>query len=262
MKFEDVVNIIEEIAPAELAEKWDNSGVQIGYGEQNVTKLLVCLDITEDVINEAIESGCEMILSHHPLIFGSVNAIDEKLFGAKGITSHYIRLLIQNNISVYSAHTNFDNAPKGNNFYLAQLLALKEISDPTDERHIGIIGSMKEKKLLKDFVSDLEDVLKLPKGYVICTGEANRLISKVAICTGAGGDFLDDPIINDCDVLVTGDVKLNRAIESRAMGIVIANAGHYGTEKIFSGNIINLLKKANLDIDIMETTVNTNPYML
>lgn len=262
MNFEKVVDIIEKVAPPELGEAWDNSGVQIGFEDQEVEKILLCLDITEDVIYEAIDGGFDMIISHHPLIFGSIDAVDERLNGPKGIISHYIKLLLQNNISVYSAHTSFDNAPKGNNYYLASILGLDEISDPTDVNHIGVTGLLKEGMNVTDMANHMERVLDLPRGYVRCTGSSDMIIKKVAICTGAGGTFLYDPFISDCDMLITGDVKLNQAMESNAMGISIADAGHFGTEKIFAENMIGLLKEEGMAAELLKTSVNTNPYML
>lgn len=262
MNFEKIVEAIERVAPPELAEEWDNSGVQIGFGNQEIKKILFCLDITEDVITEAIEEGCQMIVSHHPLIFNPVFSIDEKLYGVPGIVSHYINLLIKNNISVYSAHTSFDNAPKGNNYFLASIMDLKDVTDPADPSHIGVKGALKIKTDISCVVKKLEDVLNLPKGYVRCTGNRDIEVSKIAVCTGAGGDFLKDPFIEDCDMLITGDVKLNQAMESNAMGIAVADAGHFGTEQIFARNIIELLKKENIEVEMRETTVNTNPYMV
>ena len=122
IKISDVINEIEKIASLSLQEDWDNSGRQISLGDRDVRKVLLCLEVTSNVVEEAVVEGANLIVSHHPLIFSPLKSVDSENFMGDKIIS-----LIKNNIDVYSAHTNFDEADGGNNDYTSQLLGLQNI---------------------------------------------------------------------------------------------------------------------------------------
>ena len=114
---------IRQIAPPHLAEEWDNCGFQIRCSaDQQIRKILVSLEVSDELVTEAISAGADLIVTHHPMIFGKINSVDDN-----HITGHYILRLIQAGISVYSAHTSFDSAKRGTNQYLAEQLGLTKI---------------------------------------------------------------------------------------------------------------------------------------
>jgi dinuclear metal center YbgI/SA1388 family protein len=122
IKFSDIINFMEEIAPIQLAESWDNAGVIVGSQDAIIEKVMVCLDVTSKVVKDAVERKVDLIISHHPFIFKGLKSIN--LDTPQGNAIHCI---IANGISVYSAHTNYDYAPKGVNHQLAEKLELNEI---------------------------------------------------------------------------------------------------------------------------------------
>lgn len=268
MKYGKLIKTIEEIAPTDLAPLWDNSGVQIYTGEKEIEKVLICLEITEEVIKEAESKKTGMIITHHPLIFESIKKID-----TNEIPGRYACRLIKSNICVYSAHLSFDNAGQGNNFYMAKLLGMKNLKTPKkeglregakDPEELPcvitgeLIRQMSPREAVKHVTKALglnEDVIRMVKG--------NRMIKKIGLCTGAGGGFLDYAIGERCDLFITGDVKLHEAQKAKAEGISLMDAGHYGTEHIFAENFAKQLKeKTGKGLEIIESTVDTDPFML
>lgn len=265
MKFQDIVKVLEEIAPPELSEPWDNNGVQIDVGNDNIENIMFTMEINEEGIDEAIEKEVDLIVTHHPLIFNKASSIK-----IDDVTGSRIIKLIKSGISVYSAHTTFDKAPLGNNFYMAKLLLLENIEDVEDK--VGVIGYLPWEMDLKEAVSHIEDSLNLPQGYVRVVGNSNMIINKVALCTGAGGDLIYPAKKLGCDMVITGDVKLNIAQDAKAMNLALVDAGHYGTEKIFSENIreqfeaivyedyLNRGDGEELHVRTFVAEANTNPF--
>lgn len=235
MRFEEAVEIIEKIAPPELAEPWDNSGVQLRMTD-DVTKILFALEITDGVIEEALEKGCDMIVSHHPLLFDEMRSIDPAACDAARARQADLAVkLIRSGISVYSAHTSFDSAPEGNNVYLMRLLGAEDIEGPGEGLE-GCLGDLPEETDLASFREKVRSALGLPAEAVRAAGNGAGVIKRVAVCTGAGGVFIDAAAANGADVLVTGDVKFDQVHKALHHGLAVIDAGHFGTEKIFEEN--------------------------
>jgi len=261
MKYRNLINIIEEIAQPHLAEEWDNSGVQINVGHDEIHKILICLEINREVIEEAKSTYTDIIISHHPLLFTATKCVDAD----DGQIGEYITELIQNNISVYSAHLSFDNAPLGNNYYMAKLLKMTNIIKPDEniENIPGLVGDLPNEMLLSDACKYVERALDLPENYIRVSGNLNETVRKVALCTGAGGEFMEIAMENGCDLFITGDIKFHQAQRACAKGLLLIDAGHYGTEKIFVENFASQLRaRADSELIIQESSANTNPFVL
>ena len=235
MTKEELIRIIEEIAPPDLAEDWDNTGVQILADDKPVKKILTCLDICDETVEEAVEEGCDFILSHHPMFFSQVKQIDiRRSAGARAIK------LINNGISVYSAHTSFDTAEGGNNDFLAEALGLSDV-EPCEEEPIlrtGVFAGGPYR--LGEILELLDEKIMGGKGLTF-TGNPETLISKAAICTGAGSEFADLAKTLGCDLLITGDVKYHEFQHAGEIGIAVADAGHFETEILFCENAAKAL---------------------
>lgn len=257
MKLNSFIKLIEEIAPLKLQEEWDNSGIQV-RSKDIVKRVLVCLDVTDEIIDEAIDLECDMILTHHPLLFNSLSSVD-----SKNITGNYIAKLIKNNISVYSSHTPFDKCKGGNNDYLAKLLGLTNVKPMSgDESHFTRIGKLKEEAKIKDIIDLADSKLGINKSFIKLVGNPDKKIKKIGLCTGAGADFIDLAIKNKCDLYITGDVKYHEAMDAKANGIQVLDLGHYGTEYLFKENMTKLLldtKAKNLP-ELVMSRVNANPF--
>jgi dinuclear metal center protein, YbgI/SA1388 family len=265
MTMSELISEIEVIAPRELEEEWDNSGMQINMGNPEVNRVLIALEITKGVIAEAMMKEIDFIITHHPLLFNKIDVVDNN-----SITGNYLIDMIKAGISVYSAHTTFDDAFGGNNEYLADILGLARIrriknklpamKGDAREFVIGRMGNFSEPITMETACRLVEDALGI-KGELKTVGDPTKIISTVGLCTGAGGDTMAAAIKNGCDLFITGDVRHHEAQIAREKGICLIDAGHYGTEKIFAVNFADKLRKnVGSKIQIIESEINTNPF--
>lgn len=261
IKVEELLDQLRVIAPRELEEEWDNGGFQINTRKPEAKRVMVALEITNDVIREAVAEKVDFIVTHHPLLFNKIDVVD-----AGTLTGGYIIKLINHGITVYSAHTNFDAVFGGNNDYLADLLdvqmvrRLKMRTPFGDKEVIGRIGNLRKPITLKEMADRVEEALHLTEKPRV-VGNPKAKISTVAISSGAGSYALDAVIQNCCDVFITGDIKYHNAQKAKEMGLNIIDAGHYGTEYIFIENFANKLRKAVGDkVEIIESASLVNPF--
>lgn len=259
--FDELLYALRTIAPRELEEDWDNGGFQINMGNKVFKKILISLEITGDVIREAVELGADFIVTHHPLFFRKLDVIDANTV----IGGHAIEL-IKNGITVYSAHTSFDSVFGGNNDYLAELLDLQKVrklkiwTPRGDQELIGRMGSFREACTLGEVAKLVETVLKL-KDHVRLVGSPSKKVTTVGLCTGAGGDSIEVLTPGDCDLYITGDVKHHHAQMAKEIGLSIIDAGHYGTESIFVENFSSTLRKISKgEVEILESKIIVNPF--
>lgn len=217
---DEIIKALENFAPTHLAEDFDNVGFLAGRRGKEINKILLSLDVDETVAEEAINCGAQMIISHHPVIFNAEKWINDET--ALGRT---LLKLIENNISVYSAHTNMDIAEGGLNNYVAKSLGLNVISA------LDINGGG---RICEDEMTMLELIERVKVSYklktVKYTGDINKKIKRIAICSGSGGSLIQDCIKADVDVFITGDVKYSQARELFFEGISHIDLGHYNSE--------------------------------
>lgn len=259
MKYMELIEILEEIAPTEAFRDTDNSGEQIYTGNENVERVLVCLEVNSDVIKEAAAKGADMIITHHPLIFHPQSFISYDDFPGR-----YIHEAIKKGINVYSSHLSFDFAPRGNNVFIAELLGLRMAEESSPEN--GYEGVFDRPMTFLQVCRHVEKYLDLPPNYIRCVDAGREQIIRVGYCTGAGGDYIYRAAAAGCDLFITGDLRLHEAQYAKAMGMSVIDAGHYGTEKIFSENMADQLRSKisdrGLDIDVIIAEANTNPYVI
>lgn len=257
MRIDNLINIIEAWAPLSLQEPWDNTGFQIKISDKDVSKVLVAMEITDSVADEAVALGADVVVTHHPMIFSPINKIDYN-----DITGNYIIKLIQNEISVYSTHTSFDKCQGGNNDFLAKLLHLDNIGIMKgDESGFCRSGLIDVDCTIGEYIEQISEWLKIDKTFMNFTGNINQHLKKVGLCTGSGAEFIQCAIKDDCDLFITGDLKYHSAQTAKEMGINVLDIGHYGSEKIFADNMSDYLSK-NTDIEIIKSRVNINPFSL
>lgn len=229
MFVKDIIALTEKIAPPALAEGWDNVGLLAGDRNAEVKKILFALDATDAVIDEAIAINADMIITHHPLIFKGVNAVNTDTALGRRI----IRL-IKNNISVYSAHTNFDIAEGGTNSVLANLIGLENTEGliPSGESFLGKVGDLPQPMTLSALSKLLMTKLNAPALNV--SGSADKEIKRVGLCTGsgAGRNLMLAAKNKGCDAYITGDVKYHDAQFAADLDIALIDATHYYTEAI------------------------------
>ena len=191
-KVSDIIKVMEKFAPSELKEDFDNVGLLIGKEDGKVRKVLLALDVDESVALEAIEFGADLIICHHPLIFDGLKSIAEKNF-----VERTAALLIENKIALYAMHTNLDIVKGGLNDLFAKKLGLKVKSALADDG-CGRICSVKT--TLSELAEKVKAEFFLP--YIRYSGNGERVIKKVALCTGGGRSFVDDVIESGADVYI------------------------------------------------------------
>ena len=260
MKKEKLVDLIESISPSETADDWDNCGYQINSKRRDVLRILTALEITGSVIDEAETKGCDFIVTHHPLIFGIISKID-----CNSITGNYIERLLKADISVYSCHTSFDKAPLGNNHDLGARLGFAEMR--VEENGDGFLMSaeLPEAYDVPAMKRKTAEALEMSENMVRVAGNKERMIQKVCWCTGSGGSFLKEAINAGADLYITGDLKYHDAVYAAESGIVVFDAGHYGSEKIFARNMKALLENAVSEAEekcqIYASEIDIDPFL-
>ncbi len=246
-----ICDAMNRIAPKNLAEDWDNPGLLVGSPQQSVTKILICLDISDEIIDKAIEINAEMIVTHHPMIFKAIKNIRLDLpLGRK------IATLIKNDISCFAAHTNLDSAKGGVNDVLASKLNLIEVKPFDEELTLGRIGKLQREMSAKEFAFHVKKSLKADNIRLINAGDF--LISKVGICGGAGSEFISKAKFLGADAFVTGDVKYHEAQAAFENKIHVVDAGHFATEfpivHALAKKIKNEFERLDIAVEVVEDT--------
>ncbi|ERK31621.1 Nif3-like dinuclear metal center hexameric protein [Clostridium intestinale] len=263
MKLEQIINIMEKIAPPILKEDYDNVGLMVGDKTSDIKKVLIALDCTLDVIEEAKEHNVDLIITHHPLIFRKPSTITtDTLMGKKIIK------LIKNNINLYSSHTNFDSVKEGLNDKIVELLGFsaKSILEPTkvkgfDESGIGRFVELEEVITLDELIDKVKISLNISNLRYVPSG--NDRIKKIAIINGSGQDFFSIAYNNGADCVITGDTTYHYASDYKEMGLNILDIGHFGSEwPVFmelSKKIIKDIKSVE-GVEILISKKSEDPY--
>lgn len=226
----EMVRYLKSIAPLEIAAEWDNVGLLLGDPQLEVKRVMTCLTLTPSVVDEAIAKGVNFIVTHHPILFRGMKSITTS--NPEGLS---IWKLIQNGVSVYSAHTSFDNTRNGINDLIAARLGLKEIGPLRKATDInpfgeGRIGSLAARVPLRQFA---ELVRKVTKADTIqISGNPDKEVGTIAIACGAGGEFLRDASKMRAHVFLSGEVRFHECLSAIAGGMAVCMTGHYASERL------------------------------
>lgn len=232
----DIYNYINSIAPFDTQEEWDNAGIITGSPQTLVTKVVMSLDVTKAAVRKAAQVGAELVLSHHPLIFGGIKRL---------IPDTALYMCAQNGIAVISAHTNFDKAAQGINANLCKILELQD-AKPVDGTFISV-GSLKEEMTAREFARLVSEKLNVSG---IRYTETDKKIKKVAVGGGACDEFLPQAMeLADC--FVTGDTKYHVMLEAAENNFCIIGAGHYETESQAFLMLKDMISKEFPDVEFI-----------
>lgn len=239
---DDIYKYLCELAPLELQMDFDNAGLQIGRKTAEIKKAVLALDVTWEVIQEAISENAELIISHHPLIFHPVKALTEA-----SLTQSKLLTLAENKIAAISMHTNLDIAEGGVNDVLMTLLG-GTVNETLDEENCGRVGCLNNEMPLNDFLLRCKAVL--------CTSglrytDAGRSVHKLAVMGGAGGDALYTAFEKGCDTFVTSDIKYHQFLDAKELGINLIDADHFGTENPIIPHLADKLRKRFPDTEFI-----------
>ena len=220
----DIEQALYELAPRELAAEWDNVGLLAGRRDRAVHKVLVSLDVTAAVAEEARQWGAELIAAHHPVIFHPVKRVTDQ-----DPAGEILLRLAEHGIAAVCMHTNLDAAQGGVNDALAAALQLEEVAPLEGGGGIVRTGRLPWPVSVPDFLFAVQEALGA--GGLRCTDGA-KPISRVAVGGGACGEFLWAAAAAGCDAFVTADVKYNQFLDAAALGLTLVDAGHFPTEDV------------------------------
>lgn len=255
MKILDILSCITESAPLEWQESYDNAGLIIGNPDDEVEKALVTIDVTDEVLEEAISGGFDIIIAHHPLIFKGLKKINDE-----NPVSRLVRKAVMNNIAIAAMHTNLDNSPVGVSACLGARLGLSEVKilrplDNCPEAGAGVIGILPSPLTENEFLSLIRNTL----GTVAIRHSAltGKKITKVALCGGSGSFLIDDAKAANADAFVTADIKYHDYADADGK-ILLIDAGHFETEQFIKDFIAVKISEKNRNFAVSISSVKTN----
>lgn len=257
MKCSEVIQCLERIAPSMFAEKWDNVGLLAGRMDKEVHKIILSLDPSLDVIEQAISAQADMLITHHPLIFSGMKSVTTEDFIGKRVYR-----LISQDICYYAMHTNFDCLGMAD--AVADQLQLQKCQvldvtyqDEISKEGIGRVGNLPRKMTLQELAEYVKQKCQLSSVKVF--GNPVLLADTIALVPGSGKDYIDEAINKGAQVLLTGDIGHHNGLDALEKGIAIIDAGHYGLEKIFSTYMEEVLKRELPEIEIVKAS-EENPF--
>ena len=265
----DILEFLNIIAPFEIAENWDNSGLQAGNLNWEVKKIIIGLDVSCALMNAAKQGNCDLVLTHHPLMLQAEKSIDfNKMPGSA------IEIAARHGISIVSLHTNLDKANDGLNDYFAAKLGFSKtkvflienpLSMPANEMiGMGRIGYLESPSILKQLVLQVKEKLNLT--HLRVTGDMDLPVTSVAICTGSGGSLLDEFLKSSADVYITGDMKYHEARRVEEFSKALIDVGHFSSEHmaidLLFEKLSRAIQKAGLNVQIIRFEKEKDPFTI
>lgn len=256
-KVKEIIEVMETLAPTFLKEDFDNVGLMVGDREKEVKKVLVALECTLKVVQEAKDNNVDLIITHHPLIFRRPNNITTDTLQGKKIIE-----LIKNDISLYSSHTNLDSAKKGLNDSIPGLLGydtseILETNKRDSEAGLGRLVTLEEATTLEDIINKVKSTFNINNLRVV---KGKDEVNKIAIINGSGQDFIGRAISKGADCIITGDTTYHFASDYKEMGINIIDAGHFASEQIVFFNVMKNIIDKFKDVEFILSKVEEDPY--
>ena len=286
MNLKEIKSFLEGMAPLAVQESWDNSGLQIGCSDKDIHKVMVCLDLTEAVLDEAEAIGADLVISHHPLIFKGLKSISGNTYQER-----CVRKAILSDIAVYSAHTSLDNILGGVNHKIASLLGLSslrwldsgESAEGCDEKcggaaekscgegaegkcggadavarasGSGLIGELKEPVAAAEFLHTVKTIFDVKALKHSPLSSTTTTIRSVALCGGAGAFLLPQAVSKGADCFISGEFHYHDYFDP---GTLLIELGHYESEQFTQDLLKESLERAFPELEIVKTSVNTNP---
>ena len=237
MKCSEIIKILETLSPRSMACDWDNPGLLAGRSGKEVKTIFLAVDATDSVIEQAEQAGADMILTHHPLIFKGIKQVSDQNFIGRRVLR-----MIQDDISYYAMHTNFDAAPgcmadlAAKKLGLTDCEVLEKMGETGDGTSYGIgcTGRFEQPMTLQAAAERVKEAFGLPYAAVFGKLDGEAVIQKAAVCPGAGGGTMGEALAAGAQVYITGDISHHEGIDAVAQGMAVIDAGHYGIEHIFT----------------------------
>jgi dinuclear metal center YbgI/SA1388 family protein len=259
VKIKEVLSALERFAPLPLQESWDNAGLQVGLTETEVSGALLCLDVNEKIVDEAIQKGCNLVVSHHPLLFRGLKTISDLTDVQRTVMK-----AVQKGVCVISMHTNMDNAKGGVNYKMAEKLGLRDVQFLAPkmvdgvESGSGVIGELPEAQAADDFVLAVKKAFGVE--CAMCNELLRRPVRKVALCGGAGDFLLDEALKAGADAFITGEMHYHQYFGYEQQ-IQICVIGHYQSEQYTAEIFRDIIEKECPGVRTCIAETCTNPIL-
>ena len=260
MKVRDITAAIEEFAPLGLQESYDNSGLIVGRPDDEVHCALLAVDVTEEVIAEAVSEGCDMIITHHPIVFHAL-----KRFNSASQTERCVEEAIRRGIVLYAAHTNLDSTPNGMSWRVGQTLGLENMrvmqATTAEGAGFGVVGELAEAMPSEEFMREVMErfaVKALRHGDIV-----REQVRRIAVCTGSGGSLIDEARASGVDLYLTADLRYNDFMRHEN-AIILADMGHFESEYCAIQILFDVLSKKIPIFAVRKSVCSRNPvnYMV
>lgn len=260
----DIIDTIEAAAPRRLQEGFDNTGLQCGRLDRPCTGVLLCVDLTDVIVHEAIDRGCNLIITHHPLLFHAIKSVT-----GEGRVQRALVEAVRHDITVYSCHTSIDNAPAGISHRMGAMLGLTGIStleDKTDRDlgpiGSGIIGTLPEPLTPLQLVEKVKATFGSPVARCSDPDKLGEgmMIERVALCGGAGSFLIDRAEELGADAFITSDTKFNVFLDCAAE-IFLVDIGHFESEECAKGIFYHIITKKFPTFAVYKSEIERNPII-
>ena len=254
-----MLSALERFAPLPLQESWDNAGLQVGLTETEVSGALLCLDVNEKIVDEAIRKGCNVVVSHHPLLFRGLKTISDLTDVQRTVMK-----AVRKGVCVISMHTNMDNAKGGVNYKMAEKLGLRDVQFLAPkmvdgvESGSGVIGELPEAQASDDFVLAVKKAFGVE--CAMCNELLRRPVRKVALCGGAGDFLLDEALKAGADAFITGEMHYHQYFGYEQQ-IQICVIGHYQSEQYTAEIFRDIIEKECPGVKTYIAETCTNPIL-
>lgn len=256
MKIREITALIEQFAPLALQESYDNAGLIVGREEDEVHKALLAVDVTEAVLDEAEREGCDLIITHHPLVFHPL-----KRFNSADYVQRGIERAIRRGIALYACHTNLDSTRGGMSWYLAEQLGIEELellepraNDPMSG--FGVVGTLPWPRKLEEYLCEVKQRLSI--GAIRHSAPVERPVRRVAVCTGAGASLMAQARRAGCDLYLTADLKYNDFMTPDG-AFTVADIGHFESEYCAIDILFGILSKKMITFAVRKSECSCNP---
>lgn len=254
MRVKKITEKIESVAPLSLQEHWDNSGLQIGKPEQEVRSVLLCTDITENILREAYEKQCQLVISHHPLLFRGLKTIQ-----GSTMQERCAIFAIEHNISIYSSHTPMDAYPHGVSGHIADKLGIRDytvLALTQPPAGLGVIGDLPEPMHFSAFLRKVAAAFQVET--IRYTLPAKEFVQHIAICGGAGSEFVQLAIDQKADVYLSADFKYHEFCDA-VPRIAVVDIGHFESEQFTKEIFYSILEPYKKSINLLMAENDINP---
>lgn len=252
-----IIDAINNFAPLSLQESWDNSGVQVGAVDRECTGVLLCVDVTPGIIDEAARRGCNLVIAHHPLLFRGL----KQICPGDNVVQQSVIEAIRHDITVFSSHTSLDSTPGGISHRIARMLGaevLSPLSAPEgSETGLGVVAVFDKPLTPAQFVERVKDAFG--SSVVRCSAALpDATIRRIALCGGSGGEFIPLAVEKGCDVMLTSDVRYHDFVDF-GKRIFIADIGHYESEECAKQIFYDIISDFFPNFAVCKSETERNP---